>query len=398
MRVCIISSRFFPQIVGSGTCAYMIASQLAKREHEVTVLTDGTLEKLHTTLDMPFKVGYIPRLEKYALGSNGMREPLEALYEHLANQAFDVIHVCNFMPMLLINILRPHLDAPIVFSFFNTPFAGKRVIGYSSVNEVDTSLAVHAIKDRSYSKLILGSQHYVDTALNLGALKEDIVHCSLGIETELLNQENKRNASSLYDKFFNQKLVKRDQYVILPSRAVKQKGIIEAIRALAIVHSNGHKLKLLLTGMAQPFDIVYAEKVRSLVKELGLADYVIVPEFSIPRSELSQFISDATCVIVPSYFEGLGMAAIEAQIIGTPLIASNTVGLDEVVENQHNGLTCIPGNPSSLAGCILDVLNNDNLAKKLVRNGKKTSEKYSSDTFADVIETTYKELTTSPTL
>lgn len=391
MRVCLISSRFFPQIVGSGTSAYVIASQLAKRGHHVTVLTDSGLKQLHRMYDMPFELRYIPQLENFAIGSGSMKAPLETLHGELVEGRFDVIHVCNFMPMLLLNVLKPLINAPIVFSFFNTPLNGKRAIGYSKIHEIDTSIASHIIKAKSYYKLFLGSQHYYEAALSLGASSKDIILGQLGIETELLNMNIQQDTNTLYEKYFSQKLERNEPYIILPSRAVKQKGLVEAVKALEIVRSRGHRFKLVLTGMADPFDKEYAKKVEQLTEQLNLQNEIVAPSHSILRSDLSQFIRDAKLVIVPSHFEGLGMSAIEAQAIGTPLIASNTVGLNEVVQDGYNGLTCQPGAPDDLAECIIKLISDEGLSKEVVSNGKKSSAKYSAQKFVDILERIYKQ-------
>lgn len=70
MRICIISTRFYPQIVGSGMAAYLMAQKLSERGHEVTVITDSRLKRSFNNLSVPFEVEYIYHFEKYATGKN----------------------------------------------------------------------------------------------------------------------------------------------------------------------------------------------------------------------------------------------------------------------------------------------------------------------------------------
>jgi polysaccharide pyruvyl transferase WcaK-like protein len=49
------------------------------------------------------------------------------------------------------------------------------------------------------------------------------------------------------------------------------------------------------------------------------------------------FIKAASLLVVPSIFEGLGLVAIEAQILGTPVLATETGGLIEVLDNGQSG-------------------------------------------------------------
>jgi glycosyltransferase involved in cell wall biosynthesis len=61
----------------------------------------------------------------------------------------------------------------------------------------------------------------------------------------------------------------------------------------------------------------------------------------------------ADILILPSLREGLGFAAIEGMSIKKPVIASNTVGLDEIITNKENGLIFETGNAKDLAKQII---------------------------------------------
>jgi glycosyltransferase involved in cell wall biosynthesis len=71
----------------------------------------------------------------------------------------------------------------------------------------------------------------------------------------------------------------------------------------------------------------------------------------VDRSEVFARIAAADALVMPSRWEGFGLAAVEAFRVGTPVIASNRGGLPEVVTHGVTGFV-IPLEVSALARCL----------------------------------------------
>jgi glycogen synthase len=393
MQVCIISSRFFPQIVGSGTSAYIMAMGLAERKHDVTVITDESLRQSHGTKSFPFKLLYVAGLENFAIGAASFRTPAVQLIECIRSVAPDIIHVCNFMPMFLVTILKHLIPYPTVFTFFNTPVKDKRAIGYFDKPELDLSLASYILTSHGYEKLILGSQNYIDSAVRLGAEPQKLKLSYLGIgELAFATAISAKLNLTLMQKYLGNQLSESDTYILLPSRITKQKGILEAVQALGEIHRKGDPSKLLLTGMATPFDPTYARLVLQEAERLGVSQHIVIPKQPISRDDLPHFFTGARVVIVPSWYEGLGLAAIEAQLIGAPLAVSAVAGLSEIVTHNETGLTFPPHDPHGIAAAVTQLTTDAVLAKKLVENAKVSVKKFATHDHISDLEDCYQEL------
>ena len=59
----------------------------------------------------------------------------------------------------------------------------------------------------------------------------------------------------------------------------------------------------------------------------------IIP--SVPYQQLGTMIRAADCVIIPSLSEGFGYNALEANVIGTPVVASDVGSLPEVASGKY---------------------------------------------------------------
>lgn len=371
LHILIISSRFYPQLVGSGTSAFLMAEDLVKQGHRVTVLTDESVQLAAKSAPYDFEVGYIKDLESYCTSKGSAKKPTEQIYQAIKNLNPDIIQVINFMPMLIISTLKYLIKVPIVFTFFNTPDENRRAIGYYDNPELDLALAQTIVKLNAYEALFLGSQTYVEMARRLGAQTDKITFTPLGVDFSM--PERNVGIGEVFADI-NNKLHKNDKLVTLPGRLVRQKGITEAVEALSCL---GNNVKLLLTGMALPFDQTFANYILDLAKKRGVLSRIIIPKQIIPRENLKSILMKSEVIITPSYYEGLGMSAIEALGLGRPLVATRVPGLSEFLIDGFNSVVVPPKNSQALAEGINTLLTNNILRKKIMSNALMITEKYS---------------------
>jgi glycosyltransferase involved in cell wall biosynthesis len=81
--------------------------------------------------------------------------------------------------------------------------------------------------------------------------------------------------------------------------------------------------------------------------------------------------------IYPSLYEGFGIPALEAMSCGTPVIASNTSSIPEVVGDA--GILFNPESSDDLADILMSVLDNPLERDRLIARGLKRSAMFSWD-------------------
>lgn len=333
---------------------------------------------------------YIDQLESYNVGEASFKTPMQQISRVLKEVRFDIVHVHNLMPLLLLSLMKDIIRCPIVFTFYNTPNQKERAIGYFEEPELDLALARNIVESSQYSIAIATSKCYYDFGLRLGMPEDKVSLCYLGIELNEFVATSTISTSKLR-KYFGTQIVDGDLVILLPGRIVKRKGVLETIKALAIVNES-IDAKLILTGMALPFDQQFGEEVLAQIKKYGMESKVVVPVTTIPRTDLSTVYARADIVVTPSYYEGLGMTAVEALQSSRPLVATSVSGLNEVAINNVNAITVPPYDADSIAQAIIKLVKNPELASKLASNGPSSVKKFDIQEHVKGVESIYKDV------
>lgn len=116
---------------------------------------------------------------------------------------------------------------------------------------------------------------------------------------------------------------------------------------------------VIVGGGAEP----YRHALEDLMKHLNLQDSVAFVGYVDDESKAA-WLAFASIFILPSFSEGLPMAALEAMAAGTPVLLSRSCNLSEVVEGGAGKLT--EPEPEILARDLLDLLNLDHRELELM--------------------------------
>jgi len=89
------------------------------------------------------------------------------------------------------------------------------------------------------------------------------------------------------------------------------------------------------------------------------------------QHNVADWLALADFSVLPSFYEGLPLVAIESLAAGRTMIATAVDGTPEVVVDGRTGLTVPAGDPDALAGAILRLLREPALRRRLAQAGRK---------------------------
>jgi glycosyltransferase involved in cell wall biosynthesis len=86
------------------------------------------------------------------------------------------------------------------------------------------------------------------------------------------------------------------------------------------------------------------------------------------REDAASLLPLFDVAVVPSRYEGFGLAAAEAMLLGVPVVASRTGGLEEVVGDS--GILVPPGDAAALAAAIVELHDDRARRERLTAGGR----------------------------
>lgn len=133
------------------------------------------------------------------------------------------------------------------------------------------------------------------------------------------------------------------------------KGVDILLRALALLPAPRPRVLLVGDGRLRP-------GLEDLSDSLGLAEHV---RFAGSAGNVREIMRRAKLFVLPSRWEGLPMALLEAMEAGLPIVASEVGGIPEAIIDGHNGLLTPSQDPAALAGALSRLLKDPAYAESL---------------------------------
>ena len=126
-------------------------------------------------------------------------------------------------------------------------------------------------------------------------------------------------------------------------RIMKEKGVDEFfVAAERKKKKYGKRVEFRMAGM---FEEAYKQKIDELVND-GIIEYLGY------QADMKSLYGAASCVVLPSYHEGMSNVLLEAAATGRPLITSDIPGCREAVEDGVSGYIC----PAKDADALYDAM------------------------------------------
>lgn len=141
----------------------------------------------------------------------------------------------------------------------------------------------------------------------------------------------------------------------------ERKGHRFLLDAARVLKDRGRKIQYVFAG-----DGSHKTQLQSLVQTLGLREEVSFVGFV---KDVPRFLSSIDVLVLPSLYEGLGVAALEGMAAGKPVVATRVGGLAESIVDGETGFLVPPKNAVALADAIERLVADSALARAMGRKG-----------------------------
>lgn len=300
----------------------------------------------------------------------------------LLKQNCDLIHFTHFSHPILYPkrfVVTIHDLTPLYYPGKDTPLFRKwayRIVVSSACRRSERIIA-----PSGYTK-----QDLID---NFGVREDKIkvVHEGIKYENELGNilKKDSSKKEKAYERLSGKYEDLNQEFIFYTGVWRYHKNIEGLLKGFKLLSKKEKNTQLVLGGGRKGKDIT---RIKNKISELGLEEKVFLPGF-LSEEDLKLFYRAASVFVLPSFYEGFGLVALEALSQGTPVCCSNAGPLPEILKEA--ALYFNPEEPSEIADKVETILKNDKIAFSLLRKANSRLSDFSWEKTARETLGVYRE-------
>lgn len=352
---------------------------LVERGHYVESWCPDTADQKYLPLGSLIKENIIPlKTKKYIFNLilrpkgtvkellNAIEEQCQACAEQINKQDFDILYAnaCMFLrttpvakyvklpsaiylgePYRWFYEALPELPWIAPQSPFNLRFSPGSIRDYILKRASINGIRLQARAELEYAKqfdLILANSIYSRESI-LKAYNLESKVCYLGIDTD----------------YYKPSGGQKGNYVVGLGTIYHAKGVDRAIRAVGTIKKGGRPDLIWIGNGAYEHDLKMYNK---LAKELEVN---FVTKIHIPDEEVIDLLGKALAMVYTSRLEPFGLAPLEANACGTPVVGIAEGGVKETIKDGVNGYLANEDNPQILGELISKFVDNPGLSREM---------------------------------
>lgn len=277
---------------------------------------------------------------------------------------FKFLFVAKILRKEKIKVIHTHNTQPFLDGTLGAILSGVKTIIHTDHARNFPDKKKYMIAERILSKFafkVVGVSEHTCKNLNkyekISKGKIAVINNGILYEKYNIKINNKKKKEQLS--------IKTDGYIIgLCVRLSNQKGITYLLRAMPKIINMYPDILLLIAGDGKRRKNLEEESIN-----LNIEKNV---KFLGGRVDIPEILQLLTLYTLPSLWEGMPMALLEAMAAGVPIVTTNVGGIPKMIKHGFNGLIVDPQNHEKLGDAILKLLDDRKLREKFIENGKKT--------------------------
>ncbi len=179
-----------------------------------------------------------------------------------------------------------------------------------------------------------------------------------------------------------------EQLILAVGNLIHRKGHIILLQALQHLRSRPTDIPPWRLAIAGGGAMDQRQHLEIFAQKHGFADRVHILS---QRGDIPDLQAAASIFAMPSLWEGLPLAILEAMLAGTAIVASGVSGIPEAIDDQIHGLLVPPANVEALANALTRLLTDPVLRADLANRARERAEReFTIAAMADAYENLYR--------
>ena len=383
MKILLLVNSHLPAIGGRELVVHNLAMQYLKAGHQVTVGgMAGMISERH--IQFAYPVSRWPVLSRWPLASRWVAGALHAM-----THRYDVVHVHATYPSgYLAILLRSLFRAPIVVTPHGEDINIVEEIKFGQRLDPEQRPLIEATVRRADAVTAI-SQTVHASLLDAGAPQSLIHDIANGVDMERFAGPP---LGSVPQRFGFQP---GTPLVVSIGNYHAVKGHEVLVDAVALAHSRGQKLGLVIVGRTSP-EFCAQVAARGFGEFIKFAGVLPVPTWNEKAPDLLAELLVSSSIYVSASIgegaEGLSLSLLEGMAAGACPVVTDISGNRDMVQDGVNGRVVRPANASAMADALCDLLDDEPTRQRLAGAARQTASRYSWAAVADQYLALYRKL------
>ena len=365
--ICLVSDDFLPSATGVGAHLQVVAAELVKRGHRVSIITSRRPEQSEFEIWQGVKV------------YRAFTIKLAGFYQALPSVSFvknifkdvqpDIVHF-HYLGFLLLRTLKiaKEFGLPTVYTYH---MSEEHLTQPFFMRPFRSLIANKIIKICNQIHHVISVSKNLATQLPEKGIQSPIQYISNPvIFSEHTPTKSIKNESS-FDIFF-------------AGRLDPEKNIPYLLKAFQMLLKTRPNAILRIAGKG-----TQRSNLEKITKDLGIEAQVKFLGF-LTHDELTEYYENCDVFVLPSIFETQGLVAMEAMWFSKPIIVTNRiVSAKELVLHGKNGYIVDASLPEELTNYLYTLSSDKNLCKAMGHAGRQMAQAYRPEIVMDALEEVY---------
>jgi glycosyltransferase involved in cell wall biosynthesis len=400
MKILQVIQRFPPAVGGGEEVVFQLCKALAKRGHDITVVTSNWLHD-----------NDVPGISSSRINLQCSRCPLTSV------ETKDGIEIYRFGPWLrlwtycinpgLAMFLFQHADdydlihahyymflesdiAAMASALNHKPFVLTHHRSLALIGSQGTPYRIAKLTyDRTLGKFTINNARRIIVLTE--SMKREFMQ--IGVSEEKL----KVIPNGVDFQRFNPKVVSEslaherdsaEKIVLFVGRLERPKGAQYIVEAAPMIIKKFPNTKFIFVGE----DWGYGQTLKEMGEKMGIMDKLVFAG-RVVEERLIALYKIADVLVFPSIGEGFGMVAVESIACGTPVVLANADGLADILTNIGGyGLNMHQNLANQISEIVIEVFSNSNIKNEIACQRQRLKEKLDWTAIAQKTEEIYQEV------
>jgi glycosyltransferase involved in cell wall biosynthesis len=357
MQICMVTSSPIPPTEGIGHYVWNLSHLLAKKGHQVQIITRGQCGKpsYEELEEIPV---WRPRFYPlYPLHVHLHGLFVQCLVRRLEPQV-DIFHLHTPLPPPI------RSQRPLLVTAHSSRVEAAKILRVTDLISLLTRLQV-PISIGIERRIFASAAQIVTVAQSVAAGLQDydlgrkpIAVLGNGVDTRIFCADRQDLSAQ-----------PGETYLLAAGRLAPAKGFEDLIKAMDHVVQLFPTAHLRIAGAGS-----LGQRLRAKVRQMGLDRAIIFLGHIGERTEMVELYRHATIFAHAAHYEGLPTVLLEAMACGKAVVSTAVSGALDVIEDGVNGLLVPVGSPERLASAVCHLLSDAQLRARLGRAARRTVE------------------------